>query len=1025
MLVMLAGSPVMAWQNQQKPEIILNAGGHTARVSQLLFTPDASRLISVSEDKTVRLWNPESGALLRTLYTRSGEGPMGMLYAGALSPDGQLLAIGGYPAETSQGSYFYLISMKSFQIVGMAGGLSEVVSQLAFTHDGKYVACATEDGTISLWDVQTATRPQKKITFVAPYRINALAFHPKTYLLATALADKRLHLYDFGPGNKAPGQPALRTLRGHDDVVNCVDFSADGQFMATGGNDKKILLWEAKGNFSMLAPFEALNNFVRFVRFSDDSRILVGIEGAESSGKIFSVANKSLISSFSGTNETFLSAAFQPSAEGGNYVIASSGGNKQEIRIWNPISGKDRLRIRSAGSQIGHLSFATADQLLFRLGDTSLFRFDWKRVGIERLSANTKTTNTPIFGKIQDQMVLKPSKGKDIRNHPDQDGPMFTALGLPDGRIVVGSLLSLKIYASDGRILKDLVGHQGAVQQLALSPDGRYIASGGTDQTIQLWDPEAQGHVPSAWDYFSQDTYHEFFRAAKVESLAKTATREAWQELISRLKTSGMHRELERAFQSLPEMVSPFVTLFATQDGEWICWTPEGYFHRSGNGGNFFGWRINKSTHELADFVKASQYDDILLRPDALATSLEEKIAVSELLRRQGERVFDLTRLGAPSAIEILSPTAFSKGATIERQGSKLSTADTTIWLPVSVADGGGGVREVRIYHNGKLVVRDRELPKTMQKGDSFEKKYAIGLQPDENEVKAIVLNMQGVESYDDNLKITYTGKIRPNSNLHILAIGINEYANVKYNLNYARPDAEALTKKLQERGSRLYKQVILHTLMDQQATAENIRKKFEEVAHQANPADLFVFFYAGHGSIENSGGKEEYFMVPHNCLQLYGDTLQLQQKAISKTQLEEFLTSIKAQKQLIILDACHSGSAVRGLSKRRGLMEEKAITQLARSTGSALIASSGSQQYAVEFDVLRHGVFTYALLEALDGKADRAGASTEKDRLISVNELVSYLEDRVPELSEKYGRVRQNPTKTISGDDFPIVVVD
>ena len=83
------------------------------------------------------------------------------------------------------------------------------------------------------------------------------------------------------------------------------------------------------------------------------------------------------------------------------------------------------------------------------------------------------------------------------------------------------------------------------------------------------------------------------------------------------------------------------------------------------------------------------------------------------------------------------------------------------------------------------------------------------------------------------------------------------------------------------------------------------------------------------------------------------------------------------------------------------------------------MIASSGTKQLATEFEALKHGVFTYALLEALDGKADNG------DRKITVNELKLYMEERVPELTKQYGGQAQYPTGYITGNDFPISILE
>ncbi|MDX1462954.1 MAG: caspase family protein, partial [Marinirhabdus sp.] len=124
----------------------------------------------------------------------------------------------------------------------------------------------------------------------------------------------------------------------------------------------------------------------------------------------------------------------------------------------------------------------------------------------------------------------------------------------------------------------------------------------------------------------------------------------------------------------------------------------------------------------------------------------------------------------------------------------------------------------------------------------------------------------------------------------------------------------------------------------------------------------------------------------------------------------------IPAQKQLFILDACQSAGALNTVALR-GAAEEKAIAQLARSTGTHWLTASGSEQFATEFDELGHGVFTYALLEALSGKADSG------DNRITVNEIKAYIESRVPEISQQYKGSPQYPSSFGFGQDFPVSI--
>ena len=196
----------------------------------------------------------------------------------------------------------------------------------------------------------------------------------------------------------------------------------------------------------------------------------------------------------------------------------------------------------------------------------------------------------------------------------------------------------------------------------------------------------------------------------------------------------------------------------------------------------------------------------------------------------------------------------------------------------------------------------------------------------------------------------------------------------------------------------------------------------FKSIATKAQPQDVFLFFYAGHGSLDEENkdkdGESPFYFVPTDVTKLYGDPQQLLTKAISDDELKEYLTKIRSTKQIVLMDACHSGAALKGMKVRAVAGDEKAMVQLARSSGVVMIASSGSKQFATEFDELKHGVFTYALLEALDGMGDNG------DGKITVNELKFYMEERVPDLTKQYGGESQYPTGFMRGNDFPISVV-
>ncbi|MDH5400604.1 MAG: caspase family protein, partial [Cyclobacteriaceae bacterium] len=640
-----------------------------------------------------------------------------------------------------------------------------------------------------------------------------------------------------------------------------------------------------------------------------------------------------------------------------------------------------------------------------------------KDPGIPRNALSTpkdvKETNDPY--------VLQLPRGKSIMNNDFEDGIIRSWAVTTDNRILVGSDFSLKMYDMNGNLTREFLGHTGGIYSLAISPDGRYFASGSDDQTIKLWKFDETGHAPSLLQYFEgEDDVLAILNETESDAVLREESRSAWQQVINKSKDSGnnkLARFLQEEFNNIGENIIPFASLFLTEDLEWVCWVPTGYFACSTNGADYFGWHLNNGIEELATFYSADQYFELLYRPVTLNKSIVQAKRVKEILSDEGEIIFDLSKLSRPSAgFFDTNNLTIGENKVLDYENGKYNTTINQLPLTVDIYDGGGGIREVNIYHNGKLLIHDTEV-KSIRQNANFKKTYPVNLVNETNNFKVVVVNYQRIESRPDYLKIEYIGEQIITATLHVLSIGINQYQKEEYNLNYAYSDAQSFTDKIIGNSKSIFKGVRSKIeLYDQQATRENIIKGFESIIAVAKPEDMFVFYYAGHGTIDEE--TNEYYLVPTNITQLYGDAQQLKEKGISASELKQMLANVKSTKQLILMDACHSGAAVEAFKAKDEGKKERAITNLARSSGVAMLTSSNSQQFATEFDSLKHGVFTYSLLEALDGKADTG------DDQVSVYELKLYMERVVPILSKQFGGVRQRPIAHVFGNDFPVSVI-
>ena len=332
------------------------------------------------------------------------------------------------------------------------------------------------------------------------------------------------------------------------------------------------------------------------------------------------------------------------------------------------------------------------------------------------------------------------------------------------------------------------------------------------------------------------------------------------------------------------------------------------------------------------------------------------------------------------------------------------------------------GVTEIRLFQNDKLVETTRNLTVEDEKisEKSSTKTFAVTLLQGENRFKAIAFNTERTESKPAELIVSYKPitKIEPvktATTLHLVVVGINTYKNPKYNLNYAVADATSFAEAIANGSKDLFTKTNTIIIKDADATKDGMTAAFEKIKAAAMPQDLFIFYYAGHGVIND---KKEFFLVPYDVTQLYGNDEALAQKGFSSANLQLMSKNIKAQKQLFILDACQSAGALNEVVSSRGVAEEKAIAQLARATGTYWLTASSSEQFASEFKEIGHGSFTYCLLQAFKGDANPG------EKKLTVKILDAYLQIKVPEITQKYKGTAQLPVSYSYGNDFPIIIV-
>ncbi|MTB52822.1 caspase family protein [Lewinella sp. W8] len=570
----------------------------------------------------------------------------------------------------------------------------------------------------------------------------------------------------------------------------------------------------------------------------------------------------------------------------------------------------------------------------------------------------------------------------------------------PDGKTVIGgSFLKdvVTINARDGKVIRTYTRRDGTHFEAAFNAAGDKLTGqerpteGSTDETITVVgaasgqiEQRLAGHqgTVNATGFLDGD----FLLSAGFDNTVRL-----WD------LRSG--REAAKLF-------------FFDDRGDWVIITPDGRFD---------------ATPEAMKYMYYTLGKEILPLEQLYAGFFTPGLLGAVLSRSEGPvRPLSIGQVENPPSVSIRYSSG-TRNLIVEDDQTEeitkvLAQAQDAV-LTLSAVGNGGGVADLRLYHNGKLVGSGaRNLIVESDSEADLERDYRLQLLAGENHFRAVAINGQGTESAPAELIVSFQPP-KPAAGpaaedvitLHLLTVGINQYKNPRYNLNYAEADAAGLEAALLSGMGGIVGQTKVYSVRNQAAKREDILTALQQVTAAAKPQDVFVFYYAGHGTM-SEGAEPDFFLVPHDVTQIYGNETGLAQRGISATELRTLAAAIPAQKQLYILDACQSAGLASSFA-RRGAAEERAIAQLARSTGTHWLTASGSTQFASEFDELGHGAFTFVLLQGLSGKA--AGS----DRRVSVNELKAYLDAEVPELTQRTNGVPQYPASFGFGQDFPLSV--
>ncbi len=470
-------------------------------VFAVAYSPDGKLFATGELSGYVRLWRISDGQLLWAV-----RGSLSWIRTVAFAPDGQTLAIG---TGEHLVAFFEVATGRALQTLS---GHTDQIHAIAFHPQQPILASACGDQTLRLWDVQKAECLH--ILTGHTDQVQSVCWNYAGDLLISGSSDRTVRIWQLDPqGHEAPillQTITQETHAGHSDQVFAVHFHPNGEIFASGSADNTVKIWQLSRNFSQKRSQKSSQNtsikllhtlkghtaHLLFVQFSPDGEMLA-TASSDMTIRLWDTATGTLCKTLKAHANWVRAVQFSPD---GRTML--SGCSDYTIRLWDWRSG---LVLRTWmgysnwiwGAKFSHdrktIACAGGDQTL-RLWDVATGKC------VQTIGGHTTWILAVVLDSQRDLVATgsgdttvrlwQASTGKQLKILQGHKSQVLSVQFSPTDAILASSSSDYAIHlweVPEGKLLRILEGHQDWIRSISFSNDGLWLASAGQDATVKLW----------------------------------------------------------------------------------------------------------------------------------------------------------------------------------------------------------------------------------------------------------------------------------------------------------------------------------------------------------------------------------------------------------------------------------------------------------------------------------------------------------------------------------------------------------